>query len=318
MKRLTTIACAAAAMLLSACVGPDGYGGGYYGASAGYGSAGYGGSYYGGYASYNSHCDYYSPPWGYPPNYCSYQIWNQPVYYGGFWYGGPIYYRHYGGHNLYWLHGGWRRDAWHGRRPHIDWNRDGNNFWRGERRRGRDGDWRRDVNDTPIDGGEFANDGGANNGDGVDTRRRGGRRDANAGRRPSDMAEELARERLENRERNGLPRNLRGLRGDDGVAANNAGPGGASNAPAPNRSASFRNNRGGDNVGGNRPARNSVARSSRSRASVSSSRPSRSSVSRSNAGRASISRNSGGRTGISRSAGRRGGATRGPRGRDGG
>jgi hypothetical protein len=93
MKRLTTMISLSAAVLLSGCVGDGYYGGGYYG-------AGYGDGYYGGYygASYgSSYCDYYAPPWGYPPDYCRYQIWNQPVFYGGFWYGGPIYYRHYAG-----------------------------------------------------------------------------------------------------------------------------------------------------------------------------------------------------------------------------
>ena len=75
-------------------------------------------------------CDYYNPPWGYPPDYCSYQTWNQPVYYGGLWYSGPVYYRNYGGANLFWLNGGWRRDEWRGARPgSIDWGR--NMRWNG-------------------------------------------------------------------------------------------------------------------------------------------------------------------------------------------
>ena len=75
--------------------------------------------------------DYYNPPWGYPPDYCNYQTWNEPVYYGGLWYGGPIYYRSYGGVNWFWLNGGWRRDEWRGTRPaRIDWGH--NRYWRGE------------------------------------------------------------------------------------------------------------------------------------------------------------------------------------------
>ena len=75
-------------------------------------------------------CDYYEPPWGYPPDYCSYQTWNQPVYFGGLWYGGPIYYRSYGAERLFWLNGGWRRDEWRGSRPgRIDWGR--NMRWNG-------------------------------------------------------------------------------------------------------------------------------------------------------------------------------------------
>jgi len=91
------------------------------------------GSYYAapGYAAnYDDSCDYYSPPWGYPADYCRYQTWNEPVYYGGLWYSGPIYYRNYAGANWFWLNGDWRRDEWRGSRPAIDWNR--NRYWRGE------------------------------------------------------------------------------------------------------------------------------------------------------------------------------------------
>lgn len=75
--------------------------------------------------------DYYEPPWGYPPDYCNYQVWTQPVYVSGLWYGGPIYYRSYGGVNWFWLNGGWRRDEWRGSRPsRIDWSR--NRYWNGQ------------------------------------------------------------------------------------------------------------------------------------------------------------------------------------------
>ncbi len=50
---------------------------------------------------YDPYCDYYTPPWGYPLDYCRYQTWNQPVYYGGLWYSGPIYYRAIGGVNWF-------------------------------------------------------------------------------------------------------------------------------------------------------------------------------------------------------------------------
>lgn len=105
-------------------------------------------------ASYDPNCDYYSPPWGYPSDYCQYQLWNEPVFYSGTWYSGPIYYRTVGGANWFWLNGNWRRDEWRGARPRIDWNRGGNVFWRGDIRRGgrdrfeaaqggqRGGDWR--------------------------------------------------------------------------------------------------------------------------------------------------------------------------------
>jgi len=99
----------------------------------------YGRDDHSGNANYDPHCDYYTPPWGYPPDYCRYRIWNEPVYYSGIWYGGPIYYRTQSGTNWFWLNGGWRRDEWRGSRPRIDWNRGGNKFWRGNVHRGRDG-----------------------------------------------------------------------------------------------------------------------------------------------------------------------------------
>ncbi len=93
---------------------------------------------------YDPYCDYYTPPWGYPLDYCRYQTWNQPVYYGGSWYSGPIYYRQIGGIPWYWLNGGWRRDQWRGSRPsYIDWGR--NHRWNGNRHNWRDeyrrGNW---------------------------------------------------------------------------------------------------------------------------------------------------------------------------------
>jgi len=108
----------------------------YYGADRGYGAdpyydQGYGDQgydpHYGQYAyddyydpSYNPSCDdYYAPPWGYPPDYCNYEIWYDPIYFGGAWYSGPIYYNVFGGENLYWLNGGWRRDEWRGARAAL-------------------------------------------------------------------------------------------------------------------------------------------------------------------------------------------------------
>jgi hypothetical protein len=89
---------------------------------------GYGAPAYDPYAC--SAYDYYNPPWGYPPDYCNYQVWTQPVYVGGLWYGGPIYYRDFGGDRMFWLNGGWRRDEWRGERPgNIDWGR--NMRWNG-------------------------------------------------------------------------------------------------------------------------------------------------------------------------------------------
>lgn len=79
-------------------------------------------------------CDYYdyydaAPPWGLPPDYCSYNIYREPVYWGGSWYRGPIYYRHYHGRPQYWLNGGWRYDEWRGPRPRsVRW--DNHHGWR--------------------------------------------------------------------------------------------------------------------------------------------------------------------------------------------
>ncbi|HWA88884.1 MAG TPA: hypothetical protein VG889_02540 [Rhizomicrobium sp.] len=72
-------------------------------------------------------CDYYdyydeAPPWGLPDDYCDYPVWFEPVFFGGNWYRGPIYYRWTHGRRVFWLNGGWREDAWRGPRPaHIAW-----------------------------------------------------------------------------------------------------------------------------------------------------------------------------------------------------
>jgi hypothetical protein len=80
--------------------------------------------------------DYFNPPWGYPPDYCNYNVWYEPVYFGGLWYSGPIYYRDFDGQRMFWLNGGWRRDEWRGSRPaHIDWSH--NMRWTGGAVRGR-------------------------------------------------------------------------------------------------------------------------------------------------------------------------------------
>ena len=117
MKRFLVTVCAVAVVtLLSGCAVPGSY---------------FGGGYYASTATYNASCDYYTPPWGYPSDYCRYQIWSDPVYSGGIWYGGPIYFRTYGGTNWFWLNNGWRRNEWRGARPRIDWSRGGNRYWSG-------------------------------------------------------------------------------------------------------------------------------------------------------------------------------------------
>ena len=271
MKPLTTLVCAAAVTLLAGCAG-DGtyYGGSYYG--------GYGGGYYG--ANYYD-CDYYSPPWGYPDNYCQYQVWNQPVFYGGIWYGGPIYYRTYSGANWYWLQGGWRRDNWRGARPRIDWNRGGNRQWRGEMRRGRDGNRGpgRSANDIPPD-----NDGTGNrpprNRDGGFRNNRGGNNAGennageNIGPRPGGRRQAEAGPPPDNDGAGNTPAPDRGAGFGDNPRRNNGGnnnvsrPGGqrdagagpppnerAANNPPPNRGGGTRNNAGRNNGGGNQGAR---------------------------------------------------------------
>jgi len=68
--------------------------------------------------------DYYDepPPWGLPPDYCDYPVYFEPVYSGGTWYRGPIYYRWTRGRRMFWLNGGWREDGWRGPPPpRIDW-----------------------------------------------------------------------------------------------------------------------------------------------------------------------------------------------------
>jgi hypothetical protein len=133
LKRLSLAIYVAVATLLAGCT----TGGVSYGISYS------GGDYYGAGYGYGAGCDYYAPPWGYPNDYCSYSLWYDPIYFGGAWYSGPVYYRHYAGANWYWLHGGWRRDQWRGSRPRIDWNDRRNHRWQGDMRRG-DGDrnWR--------------------------------------------------------------------------------------------------------------------------------------------------------------------------------
>src|SRR6266550_7680118 len=127
-----------------------------------YSGGGYADPYYDGYGDPYADpyaCDYYDPPWGYPPDYCLYQTWNEPVYYGGLWYSGPIYYRNYSGANWFWLNGGWRRDEGRGARPGgIDWGR--NMRWTGQLRhrdfagRGGNGNWN-GANRGAYNGGNY-------------------------------------------------------------------------------------------------------------------------------------------------------------------
>lgn len=59
----------------------------------------------------------YCDSWGCPEAYWDYPLYYGPVYFGGDWYRGPLYYRVVHGHHWYWIHGGWHRDHWRGPRP---------------------------------------------------------------------------------------------------------------------------------------------------------------------------------------------------------
>lgn len=59
----------------------------------------------------------YCDDYGCPDAYWDMPVYYGPVYYGGRWFQGPIYYREYGGERWYWVRGGWRRDEWRGPRP---------------------------------------------------------------------------------------------------------------------------------------------------------------------------------------------------------
>jgi hypothetical protein len=227
MKLLAPIFIALAATLLSSCVEGGYYGSSYYG--------GYGDGYYG--ASNNYDCDYHSPPWGYPADYCRYQVWNQPVFHGGVWYGGPIYYRTYGGVNWYWLYGDWRRDSWRGARPRLDWNRGGNQRWRGKIHRGRG----EDNDAAPNRGGVFFNNGRPNG-------RPIFRSNENNTGRPSRQRE---------------------------AGAEPPSSSGAGNAPSLNRSGVFGNNRArnGSRNSASRPTRQRATASAPSTASEENSQP---------------------------------------------
>ena len=131
--------------------GATNYGSTYYGNNAYAGSSysdPYGASSYYPYYSTNVYdgCDYYTPPWGYPSNFCDYDLWYEPVYYGGYWYSGPIYSQYAYGAHYFCLNGDWRTDEWRGTRPRdIDWGHGRNIRWSGEVHHGGPGG-NRDVN----------------------------------------------------------------------------------------------------------------------------------------------------------------------------
>jgi hypothetical protein len=99
-------------------------------------------------------CDYYDyydepPPWGLPDDYCDYPVYYEPVFFDGYWYRGPIYYRWNHGRRVFWLNGGWRDTHWSGSPPqHIRWENRGGHFRNGFRPgigfHGGGRDWRAD------------------------------------------------------------------------------------------------------------------------------------------------------------------------------
>lgn len=116
---LTATILTASAAVLCGCVDAYGYNNGY---AAGYGYGPYDYGYGYGYLpqggigfSYDSggYCDAF----GCPNDYWDLPIYYGPVYFGGSWYDGPVYYRDRHGRRQYWIHGGWHDDEWRGPRP---------------------------------------------------------------------------------------------------------------------------------------------------------------------------------------------------------
>jgi hypothetical protein len=59
----------------------------------------------------------YCDQWGCPDAFWDLPVYYGPVFFGGAWYDGPLYYRDWYGQRQYWLHGGWHFDEWRGPRP---------------------------------------------------------------------------------------------------------------------------------------------------------------------------------------------------------
>ncbi len=56
------------------------------------------------YAGDDGSCD---PYYGCPDDYYDLPVYDGEVYWDGGWYNGPFFYRDYGGHRQFWVHGGW-------------------------------------------------------------------------------------------------------------------------------------------------------------------------------------------------------------------
>jgi hypothetical protein len=65
----------------------------------------------------------YCDQWGCPDDFWDMPLYYGPVFWGGEWYDGPVYYRDWYGRRQFWLHGAWRFDEWRG--PHPNWWREG-------------------------------------------------------------------------------------------------------------------------------------------------------------------------------------------------
>jgi hypothetical protein len=55
----------------------------------------------------------YCDRWGCPDDFWDYPIYYCPVFYHGYWYRGPVYYRYRHGAPYFWVRGGWHRDEWY-------------------------------------------------------------------------------------------------------------------------------------------------------------------------------------------------------------
>jgi len=93
--------------------GPQqGYAPNYADAYQGYGQQGYGpqpGDQYD--ASGAGYCD---PTYGCPDDYYDQPVYDGSVFFGGGWINGPFFWRDYGGHREFWIHGGWRGGQFRG------------------------------------------------------------------------------------------------------------------------------------------------------------------------------------------------------------
>lgn len=83
-----------------------GYDQGYAGAAPGYGQPGYGPQPDAQYdASGYGYCD---PTYGCPDDYYDLPVYDGSVFFDGGWDNGPFFWRDFGGHREFWIHGGWR------------------------------------------------------------------------------------------------------------------------------------------------------------------------------------------------------------------